>query len=148
MSRRAAASSEVTRPSSAGPPVARSDLCPVAGPRRHRVGPSTVSNGARVEPAVAEVELIDELLCELEPPEGQPASVEDIVVDLVSPLGISYAAAVAEVELVQMRPVPARERVVDRTRQLLETVAARRSEDPSRSRPQVLAPPLNEVNRS
>jgi len=104
-------------------------------------------DGAQVQPAVTEVELVDELLAGLEPPEGEPASVEHGVVSVV-PLWVGLADPVSagEVELVQMASVPAGERVIDRARQLNEGVGAGGGEDPSRPGPQLIAVALDEVH--
>lgn len=65
-------------------------------------------DGAQVQPAVTEVELVDELLAGLEPTEGKPVRVQRWAVAFVS-LGIRLTDPVSflEMELVQAAAVPA-----------------------------------------
>jgi len=63
-----------------------------------------------------------------------------------TPGPLADSLSVGEVELVEMVAVPAGERVIDRRGQLVEGVAARCGEDPSRSGPQVIAVALDEVH--
>src|SRR5450830_1694725 len=104
-------------------------------------------DGAQVQPTVTEVELVDELLAGLEVPERELAPIaQPIVVVLIPPPGVADLTTVGEVELVQVRAVPARERVVDRDRQLPEGVGAGGREDPPRPGPQVMPAALDEVD--
>ncbi|MFE3783361.1 hypothetical protein ACFXPA_34910 [Amycolatopsis sp. NPDC059090] len=85
------------------------------------------------------VEHVHELLPAAQPAQGQGAPVEQVGVLAVLPVGAADPAAVGELELVQMRSVPAGERVVDRGGQLRERVRAGGGEDPARTRPQLAA---------
>ena len=69
-------------------------------------------------PAVADVELVDELLAQAEPGQGEPVPVEELVVGVLVPVWAPDVAAVSEIELVQMRSVPAGEAVIDGVGQL------------------------------
>ncbi len=105
-------------------------------------------DGAQVQPAVTEVELVDELLASLEPSEGEPPSVQHGVVSVVPFwVGLADPVSVGEVELVQMASVPAGERVIDRCRELVEAVGAGGGEDPSRPGPQLTQWPSTRSTR-
>src|SRR5674476_1648820 len=67
---------------------------------------------AQVGPAVAEVELVDELLVVLEPSQRGPPTVQEVL-GLVVPVGSTYVCAVGEVELVQVSAIPSPEGVID-----------------------------------
>lgn len=103
------------------------------------------ANGAQVFPAVAEVELVDELLVVLEPSQGDSSPVQDALVFVV-PVGSTYPDAVSKVELVQVGAVPAREGIIDGSGKLGKGVAAGGCQDPAGSWPQVLASSTDEVN--
>jgi sugar lactone lactonase YvrE len=103
------------------------------------------ANGAQVFPAVAEVELVDELLVVLEPSQGDSSPVQDVLVFVV-PVGSTYPDAVSKVELMQVGAVPACEGVIDGSGQLGKGVAAGGCQNTARSWPQVLASSADEVN--
>jgi hypothetical protein len=63
---------------------------------------------AQVGPAVAEVELVDELLVVLEPSQRGPPTVQEVL-GLVVPVRSTDARTVGEVELVQVSAVPSSE---------------------------------------
>jgi len=106
-----------------------------------------VADGAQMSPAVTEVELVDEPLTGLEPGEGDPVFVEDLLVGAVE-LGVRGGdPLVGDPELVEVGAVPAGERVVDRGRELMEGGGAGCGEDPPGSGPQVLAVSFDEVTR-
>ncbi len=75
-----------------------------------------------------------------------PVVVGDFALDLPVRVRIAQAPAVGEGEVLQMRAVPAGERVVDSVGELFEDVAARGREDPSWPRPVLLAVTLDQVD--
>jgi hypothetical protein len=100
---------------------------------------------AQVGPAVAEVELVDELLVVLEPSQRGPPTVQEVL-GLVVPVGSTYVCAVGEVELVQVSAIPSPEGVIDGGGELGEGVTTSGCEDPAGSWPQVLSPSADQVN--
>ena len=75
-----------------------------------------------------------------------PVVLGDLALDLPVRVRIAQAPAIGEGELLQVRAVPAGERVVDSIGELFEGVAARGREDPSWPRPVLLAVALDQVD--
>lgn len=73
-----------------------------------------------MQPAVPEVKLVNELLAGVEPVEGDSMLVEGflVIAELVRPVHGSDSQVAGEREFVQMGPIPAGERVIDRDREL------------------------------
>lgn len=72
-----------------------------------------------MQPAVPEVKLVNELLAGVEPVEGDSMLVEGflVIAELVRPVHGPDSQVVGEREFVQMGPIPAGERVIDRDRE-------------------------------
>lgn len=87
------------------------------------------STVAEVRPVVAEVEDVDELLARLQAAQLRPPVVLDRAGRVPLLVWRGQPRPIGELELVEMRPVPARERVVDRLGQLRERVAPCSGED-------------------
>ena len=73
-----------------------------------------------MQPAVPEVKLVNELLAGVEPVEGDSMLVEGflVIAELVRPVHGPDSQVVGEREFVQMGPIPAGVRVIDRDREL------------------------------
>jgi hypothetical protein len=112
----------------------------------HRID-ALVPDRAQMGPTVSEVELVDEPFTGSKSGQGGPVFVEHLLVGAVE-LGIRRAdpLLVAGPELVEVGAAPARERVVDRDRELVERVRAGGGEHAPRSGPEVLAVSLDEVD--
>ena len=89
----------------------------------------------RCAPVVAEVEHVHELLPGGQLRQPQPVPVDQLLV--VEPFRVGFAdtGAIGEFELLQMRSVPARERIIDGRCQLHEGVPSGSGEDSPRPRP-------------
>jgi hypothetical protein len=99
-----------------------------------------------VRPVVPEIEHVDELLAGPQPGERRPAIVERRPCLLPVHVRRRQPRAVAEREVVEVRPVPAGEGVVDRLRQLGEGVATGGGEDAPGTRPEALAATFDELD--
>jgi len=100
-----------------------------------------------VGPVVAEVEHVGELLARAQPRQlHSPVVPSDRALDLPVRVRIAQPPAVGEDELLQVRAVPAGERVVDSVGELLEGVAVCCSEDPPWPWPVLLAAALGQVD--
>ena len=98
-----------------------------------RIDPA-LGDAADVQPRVVRVELVHELVADGEPAEPRVA-VEELAALGARPLGIlgRHVDVAGELELPQLREIPAPERHVDRGRELRERVGARGGEHTART---------------
>jgi hypothetical protein len=96
-------------------------------------------------PAIAKIELVDELLTQRQRRQCHRGTVEEAQVKVVE-LGLADQPAIGQLELVQMRAVPAGERGVDGVSELTELVGTSGGEDPTRSRPVILTMTADQIH--
>lgn len=104
------------------------------------------ADAAQVGPVVAEIEDVDELLAVAQRAQGGLAAVEQFGIFAVFPVGATDPSAVSAFEMVQMRKVPAAERIIDSRGQGGEGVTAGGCEDPAGPGPQITAGTADEID--
>jgi hypothetical protein len=77
-----------------------------------------------MQPAVPEIELVQELLAQRQRAELGTAAVDESLVEIVE-FGLADPSAIGEHKLIQMRAIPAREGRVNRVGEFAEAVRPR-----------------------
>jgi hypothetical protein len=98
-----------------------------------------------MQPAIAEIELVQELLAQSQCTESGDVAIDESLVEIIE-FGLADPSAIVKHELIQMGAVPAREGRVNRPGEFSEAVRPRRSEYPSGPRPVVSTETADQIH--